>query len=122
YVARARSCGDEKILKRDPVASPSAPHSRPGRRHARRAQSRAGLSKAFRRHLSRSRPAIWRGALSLLPRRRRRRSEAESEGWNAPDERRRRGDRRRDHARGGGADRQSEALARETYKYLPATD
>ena len=60
-------------------------------------EPRRRLPEEVRRDLSRSRRALRRRALSVLPRRRRRRPQAEPEGRAAPD------------ARGGGEDRRGDA-------------
>ena len=58
------------------------------RRHARRAQSGAGLRPGVRRDLSGDRQSFRRGPLPVLPRRRRRRPQAQPAGRNASDRRR----------------------------------
>ena len=87
-VTRAGARGDRAAARR-------AADRRPARRHAGGAQSRARLRARLRGDLCRpcgqERPA----ALSFLPRRRRRRGQAQSARWNASHRCRRRRDRQR---------------------------
>ena len=87
HAARHRPRHHREEPRRDDRAAEGAQHRRAARRHARRAQSRAGLPGGIRRDLSAACRKTRRAALSLLPRRRRRRPRLSARGRHAPQRR-----------------------------------